>query len=226
MTCPICGGQRVRLVKSIHPYTKMTVSRTEPCACFLSDLVTNDCTMLESIRDTWLDPDKRFLLFNPSNLPASPNYILRGDYRTLALEVKSLMMLCRFMEPKPRIFFGQSIDVLHKFYVEQKDGTSTNLSETNKFSLMAICLGTEEANKALKTVIAQVLYTRQRDRKPTWLYLPSNRQSLSQCLQEYSPELDTYTESFKVITLAPTGMGEAASSLPGRDDAASFGGLQ
>jgi hypothetical protein len=166
------------------------------------------------------------LVFNPADLPACPNYIIKGSYALLALNVKALLMKYRFAEPKPLISFSQAIDVLHDFYVEQADGTSPQLSDTNKFALMVICLGTEEANKALKTVIAQVVYTRLRDRKPTWLYLPSSRHALSQCLQEHSPELDTYTAGYKALTIVSAGGKETQPVSVNRDDAANFGGLR
>lgn len=226
MMCPLCNGQRERLVKYTHPFTNRMVSRTEPCLCFLSDLVSNDCRMLEPWRDSWLLPEEqdRNLIFNPSDLPSCPNYIIRGSYTALVLNVKALMMKYRFAEPKPLIHFSQAIDVLHDFYVEQKDGTSPQLSDTNKFSLMIICLGTEEANKALKTVIAQIAYTRQRDRKPLWFYLPSNRQGLAQCVQEHSPELDSYTTGYKTLTITAHGKEDTVAAR--KDDAANFGGLR
>lgn len=228
MICPLCNGQRERLVKYIHPYTKRVVSRTEPCLCFLSDLVSNDCRLLEPWRQAWLLPENQDqnLVFNPADLASCPSYIIKGSYSALALNVKALMMKYRFTEPKPLISFSQAIDVLHDFYVEQKDGTSPQLSDTNRFSLMVICLGTEEANKALKTVIAQIAYTRQRDRKPTWFYLPSNRQALSQCTQEHSPELDSYTAGYKALTIA-LAKGQTDPSVSAqKDDAANFGGLR
>ena len=97
------------------------------------------------------------------------------------------------------VYACRAIDILHSFYVEQADGSHPKLSDTDKYDLMVITLDTEEKNIRLKNCISQVVYSRKSIRKPTWLYQP--KPTLSQCVQEYSPELEMYLADYKTITL-------------------------
>ena len=226
MTCPLCNGAKMRVVVAVHQPTGKKILKTNPCPCYVSELVSDTCELLKSWRNEWVPLNKIDvrLQFDPQELPKVPNYIIRGNYGSFCLSIKSLMMAHRFDEVSVPILFCRSIDILHDYYVQQKDGTSPQISDTDMFSLIAICMDTEEKNTMLKTVIAQVIQTRLRDRKPTWLYLPDNRQSLSACTQEYSPELEVYTAGYQKIELI--GRQNAGPVSVNRDDAANFGRAQ
>jgi len=203
-----------------HPYTKKPYLKTQVCLCKISEMVSNEYPLLSYLKSVYL-PFNRIdpkLEFNTETPWKNPNLLIHGDYDQFTLNVKSIIMQHRFDDPKPRFLLSRSIGVLHDFYVQQDDGSSPHLSETLKYDLVIICLDTDEKNDKLKTVISQVVYTRKKERKPTWLYLPDHRPLLHNCTQEYSEELEQNTASFTRIiitksngTQAPTSQSDAAS---------------
>jgi hypothetical protein len=172
------------------------------------------------------DSTHKLLQFDPDNVQQVPNKMISGDYDALALNVKTIMMKHRFDDDRPLILFCRAIDILHDFYVQQKDGTSPHLSDTNKYSLIVMSLDTQEKNDKLKTCIAQVVYMRKRQHLPTWIYLPEDRPSLRSCAQEYSEDLERYVEDYeKVVLKVAKDARRMSASTSKSSDAESFTGL-
>jgi len=194
--CPLCNGDGHRVVVTTHKVSGLKKTSSMLCLCTQSKLTSADpnLCLLKWLGDRYLPYDEidNQLAYN-SDLSKSPNALIIGtSFGSFCLHVKSRLMQMRAMEPAPYIYACRGIDVLHDFYVQQNDGTSPRLSETEKFDLMVFTLDTEEKNDKLKTVIAQVVYTRRTIMKPTWIYMP--KPALSQCTQEYSQELDQLLE--------------------------------
>lgn len=229
MTCNLCNGSGLKSVLVTHKYTKIQIFKTEVCPCRLSALISQEQPILSFLEDRYLD-DKLFdnrLKFNPAKLRENPNYLIRGGYENLCLHVKGLMMRHRFDDPKPLFLFCRSIDILHDYYVQQNDGSSPHLSETDKFALIVISLDTRENNTKLKDCISQVVYTRLKDRKPTWLFIPEGKNGLSECQQEYSKELTEYTAGYRSVDLAMDyGSGQTQQAVRTNTKLSDFGGLQ
>jgi len=145
-------------------------------------------------------PDKidKGLIFKPDDLSESPNYIFYDpDYEDFCLHMKSVIIKHRFLDDPIPMYIGSSINVLHRFYVKQSDGSSPRLVDTDMYDLLIITLDNKEKNDPLKTVIAQIVYHRLRIRKPTWLYIPFPSFS-AEANWEYSDELKGYLESKEI----------------------------
>ena len=108
----------------------------------------------------------------------------------------------RFISPKPRILFSRSIDIVQDFHVPQDDDASPHLSAVNTFDLVIILFGTAEKNKALAPCMTQLVMTRKEEKRPTWIYLPPLKSTLSQCEQEKSTEIEEAIKDFTVVSLS------------------------
>lgn len=227
MSCKICGGSRQTVAIETHPQTKLPYARTRPCICAVSELVSEECPLLGFLGDQYLPFNQihKSLQFDPTKLGDCPNLLISGNYDTLALNIKSIIMKHRFNDPKPLFLFCRAIDVLHDFYVQQNDGTSPHLSDTNKFALVVMSLDTQEKNDKLKTCIAQVVYMRLRSHRPTWVYLPEDRPSLVSCSQEFSEDLERYTQSYRRVTLGTSKEVRRTSVAKNGGDAETFTGM-
>ena len=226
-TCPLCNGEGYRSIKIIHPHTKKPWIKKEPCLCTLSSHISEVHKLLSYLGAYYLPFEKshKELVFTPKELAKSPNFLISGDYESLCLNVKNLIMKNWLKEPRPSVRFSRAIGVLHDFYVKQNDGSSPQLSEIDKYDLVVICLDTQEKNAQLGTCIAQVVYSRSTKKRPTWLYLPPGRPTLSSCPQEYSEDLNRLTADFKKIMLNSTDTSRTTIITDSQDDAANFGGL-
>jgi hypothetical protein len=188
-------------------------------------MVSNENRLLSSWGGSYL-PFNRMdskLEYDPTKRVGNRSYVITGDYDTFCLNVKSLLMMHRFDDPKPKIMFCRAIDILHKFYVKQSDGTSPHISDTDEFSLIIACLDTQEKNDQLKTVLSQVAHTRNRDKKPVWFFIPPDRKVLSNCPQEYSPELEKLIKGYKAVEIAA--LASKKSQVVTKDEASSFEGF-
>jgi len=224
-TCPLCNGAGKKIVVTRHSQSNAPKTAIEWCLCmksrFISESVSNK--PLAWLKDIYLpieeiDPQ---LDFDPINLQKNPNLLIKAtDFETFCLHVKSVLIKHRFQEPIPSIHFCRAIDILHDFYVQQEDGTSPHLSETDKFDLLITSLDTEEKNDKLKTCVAQIVYSRKCHHKTTWVYLP--RPTLSACTQEYSTELDELLKSYEVVTLISKHIEFRESITKSKEAAANF----
>jgi len=199
-TCPLCNDSPLQVVRVKSKRYGFVHAACKPCICYRSKGVTTNqnLRLLAFLGDEYLPPEEidPQLDFDFDNLSKCPNYIIKSSYDSLCLNVKGIVL----KNEEALIYACRSIDILHNFYVEQADGGHPKLSDTDKYDLMVITLDTEEKNLRLKNCIAQVVYSRRSIKKPTWLYQP--KASLAQCVQEYSPELEMYLESYKTVTLA------------------------
>lgn len=206
--CPFCGGSGKRVHVVRHKQSRLRKTSVEWCLCTKSKAVSESTynSMLSFLGDTYMDLkdiDKQ-LIFKPDELSESPNlFIYNTQFNNFCRHIKSVIMKYRFSEPNPLIYCCRSIDLLHKFYVAQEDGSCQHLSGTNKFDLLIVTLDTKEKNNQLKTCVSQVVYNRLCCAKPTWLYVPLSVQLklssedqlkalLSQCEYEYSEDLLKY----------------------------------
>lgn len=198
--CSLCGGsgQNIRVYKM---NTGKLRSYAEPCWCKLSNIVSGSYKMLSSFADTYLPIDEidPKLEFDANDSSKSPNLLIQHDssFDTFRVNVKSIIMKYRLLDPL--IYFDDSIDILHRFYVQQNDGSCLRLTETQKYDLFIFTLGTNEKNDQLKTIVVQTLYHRKIVRKPTWIYMLKPYDS---CVYEASDELKEYLKDFKVIKIA------------------------
>ena len=227
--CPICGGSGTRIVVTTHRFTNMAVTKVDPCLCYKSAFVSSSVPLLQWLGGEYIpfeeiDSKLQYKPFHKDN----PSYVIKAPYKTLCLNIKSLIMNYRFMDPAPNIWFGRAITILQQYYVQQNDGSSPHLSATDSFDLMVVNLDTHEKNDQLKTCIAQVAYTRSKDKKPIWLYIPENKDTLAGCTREYSEELEGIVAEFQKISLDPvgdTGPASPQSMSQIKHDAANFTGL-
>jgi len=201
--CELCGGSGSRIVIINDKWTGRKKTATLECLCsksaFISECV--EFPTLSWLGDAYLPPSKidPDLVFDPKNLAESPNYIFYGaDYYDFCLHVKSVIIRHRTKIDYPAMRCCSSISILTDFFVKQSDGTSRKLEEVNNFDLLVMTLDTQQKNDALKTVVAQVVYSRLRKRVPTWLYVPTP--TLTEVNLEYSDELMKYLEEKEVGT--------------------------
>ena len=201
--CPLCGGSGKTIVKTQHGQTGMAKTAVQWCLCTKSHLVSESSNfrLLASLGGSYPDRISSSLQFIPENLRESPNLLIFGDFDTFRLQVKGVVMNYRFRDPPLSLYCCQAIALLQKFYVEQEEGY--RLSDVEKFDLLVFALGTKEKNSQLNTVISQVVYSRLKNKRPTWIYLPSNK--LAECIQEYSQDLEEYLKEYKHIRIDSSG---------------------
>lgn len=203
MTCEYCNGTKEQIVVTTHHYTQKQKVGSIPCVCLASTIVSRENKLLTPLGEYYLHPDKLDpqLLFNPLDLTANPNLLIRGDYNSLLIQIKALFMRHRFDNPKPRLLFSRAIDILHDFHVPQSDGDALHLSAITNYDLVIITFGTNEKNQALASCMSQVAFTRKEEKKPTWIYLPENRPTLASCDQEYSQDLEKIVSEFTSVII-------------------------
>lgn len=226
--CPLCNGDGERLVRRKLPNgLYKPFPDTEICLCRKAEFVAAESRMLDSIEGyLMLDEIDKQLKFVPDKLGKSPNYfITKTDFETFGINAKSILMHWRFTDPPRSMLCCNAIDILHRFYVQQSDGTSPTLAETEKYDLIIIILGTMQKNDQLKTCIAEVVQSRLK-RKPTWIYMPDNLPSLEACKFEYSPELEDMVgkSRYEHISLTPRNVKTKNKSSVTASAAANFGG--
>jgi len=221
--CPICNGKGKRIHIKPHPRTKVPITYIEWCLCTKSMAVSDSSynPILSFLNEQYMPLNKidKQLKFDPFNLRSNPFlFIYNTSYNDFCYHLKSVVMKYRFAKPSPLIYCCTSIDLLHKFYVAQEDGSCQHLSGTDKFDLMVVTLGTKEKNNQLNTCVAQVIYNRICSAKPIWLYCPFTVQGgiggpadlntlLNLCMYEHSKDLEEYVwNEFKRIILTPTKM--------------------
>lgn len=192
--CPLCGGLERRRVIAKHPISGLRVVKMVPCVCYISRVVSEENRLFAGITDQYIEQVA-------PTLDISRNFLIRGPYAGFLLNMKALLMRYRFVDPRPRILFCRSIDIVHDYYVQQADGTCPHLSTLQNIDLVVLVFGNNEHNQRLSSCLLQVFSMRDQNRKPIWVYLPENRPTLASCEQEYSPELEGYMEKFEQIVL-------------------------
>jgi len=201
MTCSLCNGTGEKIVLIDYKYSKNKIPAVELCLCKKARIVSSEYLLLGRFDDDYLPFDEIHgnFLFDPYELKKAPNLMVMSNISTFLYQVKSMIMKYRYIDRPLQIYCKAAMDVMRDFYFEQSDGSSTNLSDTSKFSLMIILLGTEPKNEALKNCMLEVAKIRLRVRKPTWLHIPK---SFKQCEQEYSESLDELIKSsYKIMEL-------------------------
>lgn len=203
MACELCNGSGSTMITVLHEWTKKRTMASVPCLCLTSETVSRENKLLQHLEGIYVHPDKLDpqLVFNPDNLIKSPNLIITGNFDVFSLHVKAVLMVNRFLNPKPRILFARSIDIIHDFHVAQDDGFSPHLSAVAAFDLVIVNFGTVEKNIALAPCMSQMIVTRKEEKKPTWIFLPPGRPTLSQCVQENSADLEIATKTFRNIEI-------------------------
>lgn len=215
--CPLCGGNGKKIHIVRHKQSQLLKTSVEWCLCTKSRVVSESSynSMLSYLGDTYINLENidLQLIFKPDDLINSPNlFIYNTSFNNFCQQIKSTIIKYRFSEPNPLIYCCRSIDLLHKFYVAQEDGSCQHLSGTDKFDLLIVTLDTKEKNNQLKTCVAQIVYNRVCCVKPTWLYIPFSinmemspdalKTMLSKCEFEYSDDLlDYITKYYKKIIL-------------------------
>lgn len=224
--CPLCGGSGKKIHVVEHKQTKLLKTSVEWCLCTKSTAVSESSynPILSFLGNSYLPLDEidKHLLFDPNNLTnkeKNPNlFIYNTTFRDFCYHLKSIIIKYKFNDPNPLIYCCRAIDILHKFYVAQEDGSCQHLSGVNKFDLLVFTLDTKEKNDQLNTCVAQVVYSRICCAKPTWLYIPYEMQGrkkiksdtdldslLCQCKYEKSKDLEEYIRvHYKKIVLKPT----------------------
>ncbi len=201
--CELCGGSGRKIIVVNDKWTGKKKTGTVECVCKQSKFISeckDEFPTLTWLGDAYLAPSKidPTLVFNPYDLAESPNYIFYNpDYYDFCLHMKSVVLRNRFKKDPPLMRCCSSINILQSFYVKQKDGAQRQLSDVNDYDLLIMTLDNKEKNDPLKTVVAQVVYSRLRLRRPTWLYVPSP--TLTETNLEYSEELVKYLEEKEVI---------------------------
>lgn len=189
--CPYCNGNGKTLAITTHAFTQKKKIFFIPCVCFTSTTVSAEYKLLKHLGDQYTHPDKlspelSVDFDNPSN---NDNYLISGNYDSLLLSIKALIMKYRFDPKDPKILFSRAIDIIHDFHVPQADGIAPHLSSTSSFALAIVVFGTVEKNQALAPCMAQLVLNRLDEKKPMWIYFPETMPALSPTNQEYSPEL-------------------------------------
>lgn len=199
-TCALCDGSGKKYTVIKDKRTGLSKWGCTLCACKKSEIVSQNYPYLGYLDRKYLPEEDlhKDIVFNPIDLSSSPNLLIIGSSWDFRLHLKTIIMKYRFLDPAPAIYCCSSIDILQKFYVKQNDGSSPQLSSTDKFDLLAFALDNFEKNEQLKTCIAQVVYMR-KNKKPTWILQP--HRSLVDCKWEYSLELQELLESYKKIIL-------------------------
>jgi hypothetical protein len=225
MKCEFCNGTGETLTPVLFKKINIRKMASVPCVCFTSRLVSQENPIIQYLGDDYLHPDNldSQLVFLPDDLPNSPNLLITGDPDNFKIQMKSLLMKNRFIVPKPRILFSRSIGIVQKFHVQQDDDTSPHLSATLTFDLVIVIFGTKEQNKALSPCMAQMVMTRKEEKRPTWIYVPPPKVSVSQCDQEKSTELEETVKDFKeVVLLTREGSIKTGANKESKSTAADF----
>jgi hypothetical protein len=216
MICPICNDANVLAKKIKHGQSNRIQMGHVMCYCKKSEAVSRMYSkMLGPLESLYL-PSGGI----DTRLDFTKNLFIRGSYDSFLLQIKSIIVQNFLTEPQISIYFCRSIDLLHNFYVKQEDGSSPTLADTEKFDLIAFTLDTLEKNNQLKTCLAQIAHTRKCSRKATWVYMA--RESLSQCVQEYTPELQAILDTYTVVNLKDIGIGIQKELTQSQKSAANF----
>jgi len=201
--CPLCGGSGKRIFKSIHGQTEMPKTSVQWCLCTKSRIVSDspDCRLLAYLGDAYPEKINKELVLDINDLGKNPNLLITGHFDTFRLNIKGVVMNYRFHPSQPRIYCCYAIDLLRNFYVKQEE---FSMSDVEQFELLVFSLGTKEKNLQLNTVINQVVYSRLKCRRPTWVYMPTVQ--LNECIQEYSSELEEHFKQYKKIRIEADGI--------------------
>jgi len=201
--CSICGGMGKTIVKAQHGQSGMTKTAIQWCICTKAHLISEspNFRLLASLGGSYPLKIHPELQFDPKKLQDSPNLLITGDFDTFRLQVKGVIINYRFRDPSPSLYCCSAINILQTFYVQQEEGY--RLSDVEKFDLLVFTLGTREKNAQLNTVVSEVVYSRLKAKRPTWIYLPT--ENLADCVQEYSQELKEYLEKYKRIKINSSG---------------------
>lgn len=204
MKCEYCNGTGETMIPVLHERTKLKRMASVPCVCLASVIVSRENKLIQYLNTTYLHPDKMDpqLLFKPYDLINSPNFIITGNYDTFVLQIKSLLMKNRFINPKPRILFARSIDIVQDYYIAKDDDTWLHLSALSDFDLVIVNFGTVEKNKAIAPCMSHLAQIRREEKKPTWIYLPILKPTIAQCEQEKSTELEEIIKTYEKITIS------------------------
>jgi DNA replication protein DnaC len=200
--CPLCGGTGKKIVKAIHGLTDMPKTAVQWCLCTKSRMVSEspDCRLLAYLGGAYPEKINKEFSLDIDDLDKNQSLLVTGHFDTFRMNVKGVVMNYRFHTYQPRIYCCYAIDLLRNFYVKQEE---FSMADVEEFSLLVFALGTKEKNQQLNTVINQVVYSRLKCRKPTWVYMPT--QQLSECIQEYSQELEEHFKQYKKIRIEAEG---------------------
>ena len=201
--CSICGGEGKAIVKATHGQSGMGKTAVQWCICTKSRMISMSPSfrLLSSLGDNYPSNINPALQFYPNEPEKSPNLLITGNYDTFRLQVKGVMINHRFRDRSLSLYCCSAIDILQTFYVKQEEGYK--LSDVENYDLFVFTLGTREKNAQLNTVISQVVYSRLKVKRPTWIYLPFAK--LADCIQEYSLDLEDYLKAYKHIRIGAFG---------------------
>jgi hypothetical protein len=196
--CPYCDGTGKSWVITTHTYTNIKKIISVPCVCFTSTTVSNEYKLLKHLGGQYMNPKDLDPKLTPNfdDISINENFILSGNYDSLLMVIKALIMKHRFDPRNPRILFSRSIDIVHNFHVPQEDGNAPHLSSTSKYSLVIVVFGSIEKNQALSPCMAQLVQNRLDEKKPTWIYFPETMPALTVSNQEFSPELAVLLDKY------------------------------
>lgn len=193
--CPICKGEGKEIIVVRNAQTKRMKTVTEWCLCTKSEFVSKTYRLLKIFGKIYLPLDKihESMTLDLEDLSMNPNlYIKDTSIRTFFFHVKSVIMRYRFINNPPLIYLCTALDILKKFYVEQEDRSKPRLTDLNRYDLLVFTLDTLEGNKSLGDCVAQVIYNRDCELKPTWIYLPQS--TALESTREFTDVLKSYMD--------------------------------
>ena len=199
--CPICDGLGKIPIKT-KSIDGRTILGQGICYCVRSNVVSNEHSLLQCLGDDYIPFEKiddNFKIPDNWDTKEMNNYIIIDtESMNFCAHMKSFIMKHRFGENQMKIFCGSSIEVVHKFYVQQTDGKTPHLSALLNYDLVTLAFDNNELNRALQNCIAQVIGMRLWHKLPTWIYLSK---PITVC-NEYDPKLlDGYLKKFAFIKL-------------------------
>jgi hypothetical protein len=180
----IQGGHR-----ALYPYT-------QPCYCELNKYISKKFGILSPIPDATPEDSNTVCKAYGQKKPG----ILFLGSEPLFLYIVKSFFLKGFTHKDYMLLEG--INVVEQYNVPQRDGNRPTIAYLDQYDLLAILFTSRSEPGTLKPCIADLVKSRFRLGKITWIYA-SSKEALSSA-KEYSEDLATYFEAYFTVNLDST----------------------
>lgn len=198
--CKICGGSGIIYgegAKMIckQPGRVLFGQQGSLCICRRNELIENSSSYFNSKYCPLISDETAKNSFQKYSY--NENFVFTGKEFLFLNICKSVFVHAR-LNSSLEFNILSGLEIVQNYYVEQEAGALRTLDDLiNRTHLLVILCTTNLANKVLAKVVQQVVESRNRIGRGTWIYAPENFSSKT----EYSPDLINATLKWKTINL-------------------------